>query len=102
MYMQLNAATDLIITEFIKYSNDPDNIDYILLTYRNYLRTYISDNNIQSNSLSITFKEFTIALVKNLWLRFSNTRIYIAMKIFDFSQILIKPNKMTTYRENKI
>ncbi len=59
-------------------------------------------NLIKPDILPIAFKEFAIALVNNLCLRFLNTGIYNAMKIFDFSQISTKSNEIAIYSEHKI
>ena len=45
-------------------------------------------DNIESDVLPTAFIEFATALVNNLRLRFPDTGIYNAMKIFDFSQII--------------
>ncbi|CAG8614588.1 7591_t:CDS:2 [Funneliformis caledonium] len=43
-----------------------------------------------------------IALVNNLRLRFLDTGIYNAMKIFDFSQIPTKSNEIAIYGKHEI
>jgi hypothetical protein len=101
VHIQLNAAIDSITTEFIGNGDDPDDIDYVLPTYGNHLRTYMSDL-IEPDVLPTAFKEFAIALVNNLHLRFPDTGIYNAMKIFDFSQVPAKSNAMAIYGENEI
>ncbi len=101
MHIQLNAVIDSITTEFIGSDDDPNDIDYILPTYRNHLREYMS-NLIKSDILPIAFKEFVIALVNNLRFRFPDTGIYNAMKIFDFSQIPTKSNEIAIYGKHEI
>ena len=98
VHIQLNAAIDSITTEFIGSGKD---IDYILPTYGNHLREYMSDH-IESDVLPTAFKEFATALVNNLRLRFPDTGIYNAIKIFDFSQISTKQNEMAIYSEYEI
>ncbi|GES94885.1 zinc finger protein 862-like [Rhizophagus clarus] len=102
VHIQLNAAIDSITTEFIGNGDDPDDIDYILPTFGNHLRNYIFELNIEPDVLPIAFKEFAIALVNNLCLRFPDTGIYNAMKIFDFTQVPIKSNAMALYGEHEI
>ncbi|GES95219.1 zinc finger protein 862-like [Rhizophagus clarus] len=97
-----NSSIDSITTEFIGNGDDPDDIDYILPTFGNHLRNYMFELNIEPDVLPIAFKEFAIALVNNLYLRFPDTGIYNAMKIFDFSQVPTKSNAMVLYGEHEI
>ena len=101
VHIQLNAVIDSITTEFISSGDNPNDIDYISPTYGNHLREYMSDL-IEPNILPIAFKEFATALVNNLRLRFPDTGIYNAMKIFDFSQTPTKSNEIAIYGEHEI